>query len=163
MSSPECHPQRRPYRPRSQRPQQPLQQQPAAKGSLRSLLIQHSSTRLYVHPLEWTTLHLSLLCCLVINDQLNAHDCFLGQGPWQKDARELWKELQRSKSIGLRNDHSRQLIQCLGFNAQRDCQIRPGYVPPLVHLILEFHAKDISAERLLFDLIKNQSAIFNFH
>lgn len=143
MSSPVC-PQLGPHRPH--RPHRPLQQQPAAQGSLRSLLLQHSSKRLYVHPLEWTTLHLSLLCCIVINDQLNAHHCCVSQGPWQKDALELWKELRRLKSIGRRNDHSRQLIQCLGLNAQLDCQIRPGTLAlrynqkPVCHLQLPLMA-----------------------
>ncbi|KAH9207464.1 hypothetical protein DL95DRAFT_527895 [Leptodontidium sp. 2 PMI_412] len=159
MSSPGCHPQLKPHHPqlelhrpqeqRSQRPHRPersLQQQPAAKGSLRSLLLQHSSKRLYVHPLEWTTLHLSLLCCIVINDQLHAHHCCLSQGPWRKDALELWKELRHLKGIGFRNDHSRQLIHCLGLNTRPDCQIRPGTLAlrynqkPVCHLQLPLTA-----------------------
>ncbi|KUJ11042.1 uncharacterized protein LY89DRAFT_722911 [Mollisia scopiformis] len=147
MSSSRCHPQLGPPRPpRPHRSQRPLQQQPAAKGSLRSLLLQHSSKRLYVHPLKWTSLHLSLLCCIVINDQLNTDHCCLSQGPWRKDALELWPRIRRSITSSRRNDHSRTLMTYLGMNAQRDCQICSGSLAfrynqkPVCHLQLPLMA-----------------------
>ena len=34
-----------------------------AKGSLRAILLENSTTRLYTHPLEWTATHLQNLSC----------------------------------------------------------------------------------------------------
>jgi hypothetical protein len=48
--------------------QYPLVEQRAAKGSLRSLLLENAGTRLYVHPLAWTAQHITLLRCRVVCD-----------------------------------------------------------------------------------------------
>jgi len=142
---------------------QPLRQQPAAEGSLRSLLLQHSSKRLYVHPFEWTALHLSLLCCNVIIDQLNirqrpSQQCLsqtetprlpLTRTPGIQDALDILQYLQWSDGIGDRNTYSTKLITLLGFRAQPDCQISPGYVNTLAYSIFKTLAKYIARTLML--------------
>jgi len=124
-----------PHRRQRQQPQpQPLKQQSAAKGSLRSLLLQHSSKRLYVHPLSWIPLHLELFCCYVTIKELIIPPSPPQQHSSQylQNALEVLNIIRSFKGIGLqRNKYSRQLITLLGLEAQPNCQIGPGYVETL--------------------------------
>ena len=146
---------------------QPWQHRSAAEGSLRSLLLQQSSKRLYVHPLEWTTLHLSLLCCNVIIDQLTVGHSLWGpyleqtKTPRLQDARRALRRLLCLKAIGLRNDRSRDLITLLGLESQPDFTIDRGYDKTLGRLIFNYLLIALSG-LLRSSIMENQSATFHF-
>jgi len=149
-----------PHRRQRQQPQ-PLRQQSAAEGSLRSLLLQHSSKRLYIHPLSWTPLHVELFCCHVTVKKLIIPRSPPQQHPSQylKDALEVLDELQLLESAGLeRNNHSEELITLLGSEAQLNCQIGPGYVETFVLLYFRSFANCVRTLVLRY----NQKPVCSF-
>jgi len=115
----------------SPRPQ-PLIQLIAAPGSLRDLLLQHSRTRLYIHPLQWTAQHLTLLACIVNNEY--EHELIVQPNNSNKNIvvpirvlADLWS-LQRNERLTCRNMLARRIMRNLGNEIFPRCKIGPRYV-----------------------------------
>ena len=140
-----------------------LVQQPAAEGSLRSILLQHPSERLYLHPLGWTAQHLLFFCCKVIDQcyihQPHSQNSLSQTTPLLQSALAYLRTLQRLIGIGSRNTESHHVFTCLGLEAQPGCRVRRGYV----HILLAYFFFKIPANPLVrvLKLRYNQKPVCN--
>lgn len=110
---------------------------PAEAGSLRRLIVDKSSDRLYTHPLRWTAQHLELLRCSVVPQDPLPHDgpntptaiaSSVIESTVPIDVLGNLVDMRRQWKITSRNFYTRRIMRSLGTKALPRCIIGSGCV-----------------------------------